>query len=641
MTPPRPLLAPRLGSGARLDRPLAVDPGLWEGATAIALQWCRDGDPIAGATGSAYTPADEDDGAALSVRVRASGPGGESLAETEPVRVTCAAPVAKPLVLDDVFDAGTGLQVVPAAHAFAGRALRFTAEGAGATADPRTGEVFVPTDRPTEGEDVVVTARNSGGADHLVFRVAIEGEAGEDLAQTRRTSELVADGVTFRFADAAETGAFITGAAGAGDPFVVGPVTLLGYDPGPARLPGGREVNGAMVNPPCGRTFGFDSIARKKYDPALNAGLRLPLRLEPGDSLVVAVSDPSAEESKRSLDRFVVLTCLAETPPADAFRPPYSGSEKPLHRLGDIDLSRLARLEIHAADLMPPLAELEARFARFAMDPVPNWNRDFLRADKHPPHYGRGLCHDEAAPYVWVNSAMPDAHKLRLVLGLVQRGIDRYGVFRSAREQGFQPWRGSGGHNSGRKFSIMFAGHLLDVDEMRHVVRQTPPGAGFQEDEMTFHIAPEHVEATNGPDWDPSYEDRRPQQPYPPAMIGTPEWRGRREPEKASASWTGHPYRLVATHNAMHGQTLAALAMGLQDAWGHDAYFDYHIRFMEIMNGAYDPWRFRGGKQALYNPVTGSRRQEPWPGWQRRWHDEWSWQMLKRHRFDFYRFPWS
>lgn len=154
--------------------------------------------------------------------------------------VPIQAPKALPLILDDTFDYETGLQEIPVRHAFTGPDLRISVTGGHAHYDPDSGCVLVPTDRAHMGETLQVTARNAAGQCHLDINVTVEPEEAELIlasssssapigpAQTQMQSRLKADGVEFRFAQAAPTGRFITGANGEGDPFVVGPVRLLG-----------------------------------------------------------------------------------------------------------------------------------------------------------------------------------------------------------------------------------------------------------------------------------------------------------------------------------------------------------------------------------------------------------------------------
>jgi hypothetical protein len=164
----------------------------------------------------------------------------------------------------------------------------------------------------------------------------------------------------------------------------------------------------------------------------------------------------------------------------------------------------------------------------------------------------------------------------------------------------------------------------------------------FQEDEGAFYVTQDHIDFTNTPAWREaqSASVRWPQQPYSQGMLGIPDWRGGSRRHQVDAAWAGNPYRIAGNHNAQHGQVLAILAMGLREAWGNDAYFDYHLRHMEIMEFRPDPWRFQGGTQALYDPVVGSRPPDGWEDWQRYWRDQWAYQMLMTYRAQYLQVPW-
>jgi hypothetical protein len=617
--------------------------------TQIKVDWWCGGRCVTSGTGSdalIRTLQDADDGHDIHAELIWTR-GARTLRATTPIlAVTTPAPRLRPLMLDDVMDQHTGPQPLPAGSVFEGRALRYRVLRGDADIDPNTGLLQIPTDQARSAGQIVVEGRNSGGAELYHIQYAVEGD--DSRAATSRTSQLLADGVTFTFDREVETGTFITGAMGAGDPFVVGPTTLVSYTPGPITI-AGRDMNGAMLNPPCSSVSGFDSLtSHRAYQESANAGRRLPLFLVPGDSLIVTISNPQATNERETADHFVVLTCLDEAPYADSFRPPYSGSERPIWRASDIDPGQLARLENKGRAAIPDPRALSLRFGRFALEIARSWNRVHLAGAHHAPLYGRDICTDESSPFVVANLDIPYALKTPFLYGLIQRGIDRYGAFRSAREQGFYPWQTDGAHHSGRKFSIMFAGHLLKDEAMRHVTRQatdfsTADAHAFHEDGQTFHVTPKAVAISNSDAWRPPYgnNDDRPKQPYIEAMISMPDWRGKPQDDHVNAAWNGHPYRISGNHNTQHGQVLAALAMGLKDAWDHDAYFDYHIRFMELMGGRYDPWRFRGGDQALYNPVEGSRPANGFDNWAIYYNDQWAWRMLLHYRFDYYSYPWA
>ena len=175
-TAPALLAPPTLAGPAAIGSAVTLAPGVWNGnpTPTLAFAWCRDGAPIDEVTGPAYTPAPEDDGAALTCRVTATNTVGSVAVETEALAVTYPAPVAVEGVLADVgFDQGSGMQTVAAAPAFAGEALRFAVEGAGATIDPATDAILIPTDTLRAADAVTVTASNSGGTATASFHVTV------------------------------------------------------------------------------------------------------------------------------------------------------------------------------------------------------------------------------------------------------------------------------------------------------------------------------------------------------------------------------------------------------------------------------------------------------------------------------------
>ena len=71
-----------------------------------------------------------------------------------------------------------------------------------------------------------------------------------------------------------------------------------------------------------------------------------------------------------------------------------------------------------------------------------------------------------------------------LLIGFVQTGIDLYGMLNSGCR-----WTSDGGWNMGRKFPILFAGLMLDDQEMLNIGRKYAPGTNtFQEDADAFMV---------------------------------------------------------------------------------------------------------------------------------------------------------
>lgn len=178
--PPLLLTVPALAGTAKVGSTLTVDGGTWSGVPAptLALQWLRDGAEIPGATGPAYDLGDADDRAALAVRVTALNAAGVLTADTAPLAVTQEAPLLVGDLLDEILDLGAGAETIATAQVFQGRGLSFGASGAGATIDPATGVLSLPTGAVRSAEEVTVTATNSGGAVSTAFLVTVEDPAG-------------------------------------------------------------------------------------------------------------------------------------------------------------------------------------------------------------------------------------------------------------------------------------------------------------------------------------------------------------------------------------------------------------------------------------------------------------------------------
>ena len=173
--PPAVSRAPALAGAGLVGAPVALDPGDWTGspAPALAVRWLRDGTEIAGATGLDFRPGAEDDATGLSARVTATNAAGSAVAETPRLAIRRAPPAVAGSLADRTLEHGSGPAVVEAAAAFAGEGLGFAVAGAGATVDPRTGRLSLPTGAIRAAETVTVTATNSGGSASVSFRVGV------------------------------------------------------------------------------------------------------------------------------------------------------------------------------------------------------------------------------------------------------------------------------------------------------------------------------------------------------------------------------------------------------------------------------------------------------------------------------------
>jgi len=418
------------------------------------------------------------------------------------------------------------------------------------------------------------------------------------------TSTITQWGITWHLAAPAPAGQFCNG-----DWWVVGPVTVTSIDP-PCIVSNGRTINGSMVNPPMTGQVGYDSAiyttpvdnyagGTHVYVPSMNVARSLPLQLATGSSLVSCISqvgpDPSGSPSQ--LRTAAVLTVLATAPPADAFRPPYCGSEKTLWRESQLDYGALATLA--PAPGGPSIADCVAQFSRVWLDHNPHWTGGYLHPVLNMPSYYRDFTTWEGTAALRLNCDYTPAQKRDLLVRFVQVGIDWFGAYRVQSE----PW-GVNGHCNGRKFPILFAGKVLGDAAMLavgvdHPLRFFGPNdprnvpVWWSEDGQTFRVEQTSPGVVN---W--GYGG------YTLADVGLVDWgnfhaSGETYSSAAdSKAWEANSYRRCCSATAWVGTVLAMRAMGLRAAWGHDEHFDYMDRYEqtpplpgEEWTLAWEPWQ--------------------------------------------------
>jgi hypothetical protein len=400
-------------------------------------------------------------------------------------------------------------------------------------------------------------------------------------------------GITWTFEKPARAGQFING-----DWCVVGPVTIVKIDPAPRY---GNEVaddeldkrekmpvdqrcrNGSMLNMPARQEVAWDSGVINYYHPEYRS--RLPIAMIPGDSLASSISLRQGEkvtypyhpgtvrgEGDNSPVKMVaVLTCVAGPLPPDAFRPGYCGHDAKIYLARDLRRALLPVFERPAS--APDAAKFAENFQR------PWCDTGFFSFDvpqQSMPNYAQWYAQGpaDAVLLACCEGISPEV-KERLLINVVQIGIDHFGLVR----QGHPGWAAHGGHGSGRKFPIVFAGAMLGDDAMANV-NKSCVNAHFGEDEQTAYgdcwtgakvvftghsgidevtgIGRDYVRAGNP--WGP-YEHLSPD-----------KW----VPEE----FRSDAYRRANTSTCFVAQALVLRAMKLEKAWNHDAFFDYVDRWM-------------------------------------------------------------
>jgi len=376
-------------------------------------------------------------------------------------------------------------------------------------------------------------------------------------------------GITWTFDKSYEVGQFAND-----DWWVKGPVHVVDIYP-PSTSKATRRQNGSMVNPSAinGSSQGYDTSAYAQYSSAnsyqdkLNVALDVsasnPLALAAGSSLVSTASLAKPDQRPQFASS-AILTVLANPAPVGSFRPAYSALRKTIKfNESQLDYSKLSRLR--KIPVTPNMVEAERWFLRPWVDHVPSFLGRYVHPSDNMPDYGREIADQIGTATLMLNMNFTDAEKRKLLVRVIQVGIDEYGVFE---REGKRTWLPNGGHMSGRKWPILFAGLMLNDSGMASVGMDNE--AIFSEDSQTFYVSETSTGVYN-------YGFGS----YTRADLGTADWgvlHGLR-PSYDEKDWYGNPYRLCCTANVWWGEALSAYIMGAKGIWNHDAFFDYIDRY--------------------------------------------------------------
>jgi hypothetical protein len=388
-----------------------------------------------------------------------------------------------------------------------------------------------------------------------------------------------------------------------GDYWVIGPVKIVSVSPaagpaaadepaasaksiyGAAALVDDRRLrNGSMIVTEPNAKQGYDSRILN-FDPTLTQ--QFPLDLKAGESLISTVSNtvlpvPSiltgmkeiAPKMQLALKSAAVLTCLSAPPPADAFRPPYAGTEKPIYETKNIQWNLLPSLAPVAAT--PQWSDMERKLERPWLDHIDSWNLQFTGPSDNQPDYGREFARLDSMASLMLMLDVPQKQKEKLMIELLQIGIDFHGLAACGRE-----WFADGGHWNGRKWPIIFASLMLSDPSIRsfppvaqtrvygvHVLDNldgTRPTTLFSEDMQTYYGA-------GGDGQTVLYQVVYHTHPRAPFEV-----KPRAKFDKTEKWLDG--YRQLCSGTYV-GTALAARLMNAEGIWDHDAFFDYVDRWM-------------------------------------------------------------
>jgi hypothetical protein len=176
----------------------------------------------------------------------------------------------------------------------------------------------------------------------------------------------------------------------------------------------------------------------------------------------------------------------------------------------------------------------------------------------------------------------PAKRKVNLTNYFVQYGIDLYGCVQAG-----YGWPALGGHRSGRKLPIIFAGILLNNAGMKTVSTTYPDK--FGEDMQTLYIKQLPPIGTYQQAWQGAkviygghYGVHANGTPVSPGLYGPYE-------QSQPATWPvlkpageqlGETYRRCCTSVSWVGEALAIHLLHAESVWNYPAFFDYVYRWM-------------------------------------------------------------
>jgi hypothetical protein len=215
---------------------------------------------------------------------------------------------------------------------------------------------------------------------------------------------------------------------------------------------------------------------------------------------------------------------------------------------------------LKAPAAVPDIKPYERVLERIWLDHMRQWVNRKMHPLENMPDYGREITNIVSDVALLV--LLDDRKKERdtLLLRYVQKGIDYYGVTQSDNNL----WIANGGHNSGRKWPILFAGLLLGHEGMKHVKatfqedQQTYYGKGFGGQKALWTIAPGNPNRC--------HEEADPK-----------TWKTFGD-QRGNNGLKAEGYRKLNGPTWV-GQALAARLTGMVDAWNHPPFFDYVDRW--------------------------------------------------------------
>jgi hypothetical protein len=413
-----------------------------------------------------------------------------------------------------------------------------------------------------------------------------------------KTRALSQFGITWYFDKEYTCGTFANG-----DFWVVGPAQIIRITPDFDGSKNGWEVNPIASD----NKIGYTSRGPAAFNSALIP--KLPYLARSGESIVkttdiidynckyndgpkspgrISLSGEGTCEKNAFLQSAAVLTIVGAPVPNGTFRPPYSGNWKPLNfNISQLQTQHLKNLAPVANT--PTIAKVKRTIERVQLDDVSGWIAgQYNPVDNFSSTYGAGIVRAYAEAILRLHIQGTLEEKLPLLVDAVQVGLDYYGLLKSGRR-----WIADGGHESGPKLPILFAGKLLNNAEILGVGKSCYPMC-FQEDQQ-FFFSNVNVPFPGPNASTPCYLPmaKKYYGAYPRYGIRHAQtWMDYTQKNGEVIQCGGGPYSSYWGVNigSQRGAAIAAEISGLRSAWNNDAFFANFERINEE-GGVFEVWQ--------------------------------------------------
>ncbi len=370
-------------------------------------------------------------------------------------------------------------------------------------------------------------------------------------------SQITQYGITWNFDRSYPCGNFVNG-----DSWVVGPLSVVSVSPG-----WDGTTNGSMLDPNPDASQGYDTRA---YSYSSQKRVTFPKVISGDASLIstVGLSACATGGAAHCLSTAAVLTILNAAPAPNSFRPPYVAGTKRIRNKSSVRYELLPKLQKPTG---VPLPIETSTMTRVWLDHGPKVAGATIHPSANMPPYPRDSSMQVSRMALLVLIDQPQQREY--ADRMIQLGIDLYPI---ALANG-DAFRAYGGFGSGRKWPILFAGILLNDQDMLsppEFIAQNSSINKFGEDGHTYYGQPTASYPGGKPLWGQDCGSL--ESPY----FTNHDCRDPNGQVDSEYMVNGGSYRTCCTSRTWLGSALAARIMGAVNQWDHPAFFDYVDRWV-------------------------------------------------------------